>query len=405
MGGARGEPATPARVASIDLLRGLVIVIMALDHARDYFSLYPYPPTDLSQASWLLFLTRWITHFCAPVFVFLAGTSAFLHARNDGLERAALQRFLVTRGLWLVFLELTWNSFMWRFDLDGLQVQVLWALGWSMVVLAAALWLPRGAIIALGAMIVGGHNLLDGIHAEALGAPGSPAWLAWIVLHEPHFGRTASGFQLGLLYPLVPWIGVMMLGYGFGGVLEWPRDARERFMRRAGLAAVALFLLLRLTNFYGEPAVTAFGESHVWQPNPRGALYTVLGVLNVDKYPPSLLYLLMTLGLALLLMSVIENWRGRFARVITVFGRVPMFFYLLHVPLIHLASELAVRLLFGAGASATLGPRGGQLPGYEPSLLPVYGGWLLVVVLLYPACRWYAGYKRRHREYAWLSYL
>lgn len=394
-------PRAVSRVAAVDLLRGLVIVVMALDHARDYFSAYPYPPTDLSKASALLFLTRWITHFCAPVFMFLAGSSAWLHARNGGLSRGALQRFLLTRGLWLVVLELTWNSFMWRFDLAGLNVQVLWALGWSMMILATMLWLPRAAILAIGLVIVFGHDLFDGVKPADFGAEGSPGAIAWHIAHVPYFGATAGGFQLIELYPLLPWCGVMMLGFCFGAMLDWEKPRRERFMRFAGLAALALFLLLRLTNAYGEPATTAFGEDHVWRANPRGPVFTLLGVLNVDKYPPSLLYLLMTLGAALLLMPRLERWRGRVADFFTVFGRVPMFFYLLHVPLIHGASAMATTLLFGHAAGLGDGPP----PGYEPSLLPVYFAWLVAVAILYPACGWYAGYKRRHRERWWLSYL
>lgn len=396
--------AVPARIAGIDLLRGLVIVIMALDHARDYFSAFPYPPTDLSQASAGLFLTRWITHYCAPAFMFLAGTSAWLHARSGGLSRAELQRFLLTRGLWLVFLELSWNNFMWRFDLDGMQIQVLWALGWAMVTLAVMLWLPTTLIVITGAAIVAGHNLLDGIRAADFGSENSPAALAWYVLHEPHFGRFANGFEYGLLYPLLPWLGVMMLGYGFGKVISWPQAARARFMRIAGLAALALFLVLRLNNLYGEPAANAFGDDQLWRENPRGALYTALGILNVTKYPPSLDYLLMTLGPALLVLPLLERWHGRMADVFSVFGRVPMFFYLLHVPLIHGISLIAAHLMFGPAAGAIKGPA--DVPAsYVPSLLPVYLGWLLVVALLYPLCRRYADYKRSHREQWWLSYL
>ena len=404
MPGLPQNPSTPARIAGIDLLRGLVIVIMALDHARDYFSAYPYAPTDLSKASALMFLTRWITHFCAPVFMFLAGTSAWLHARNAGLTRGALQRFLLTRGLWLVLLEVTWNNFMWRFNLDGLQVQVLWALGWSMVVLAAMLWLPLPAIVGTGLAIVGGHNLLDGIRASDFGTENSPGAFVWYLLHQPHFGHFASGFQYGELYPLLPWVGVMMLGYGFGEILDRSVAERERFMRGAGLGALVLFLLLRLNNLYGEPAINAFSEDQLWRENPRGMLYTGLGILNVTKYPPSLDYLLMTLGPALLLLPLLERWRGRAADFFSVFGRVPMFFYLLHVPLIHGISLIATHLLFGPAAGEIESPA--DVPAsYVPSLVPVYLGWLLVVALLYPLCRRYADYKRRHREQWWLSYL
>ncbi|MDH4458710.1 MAG: heparan-alpha-glucosaminide N-acetyltransferase domain-containing protein [Nevskia sp.] len=407
MSAAAGQAGT-TRLSAIDSLRGLVIVIMALDHCRDYFVDYGYNATDLSQASWLLFLTRWITHFCAPVFVLLAGTSAWLHQRSAALDRPALQRFLVSRGLWIVLLEVTWNNLVWRFDLDGLQLQVLWALGWSMVFLAALLWLPRAAIIAIGAVIVLGHNSLDGIRAEDLGSEWSPAAIAWYLLHELHFGRLASGFEIGILYPLVPWIGVMALGYGLGALFEAPAEVRRRTLNRIGLALVAGFLLLRLGNLYGEP--------QAWVEHPRGTLYTALGWLNLTKYPPSLQYLLMTLGPALLVLAWLDcrDARGpaansgigaRIIAVLTTFGRVPMAFYLLHVLLIHSASVAARYLLFGPAAFSAGAADSGLPSTYVPSLLPVYCAWFAVVATLYPVCRRFADYKRRNRHRRWLSYF
>lgn len=384
-------PAAAARLDGIDRLRGLVVMLMALDHARDYFSAFPHAPTDLSQASVLLFLTRWITHFCAPVFVFLAGTSAALQGGRPGMERGALQRFLVTRGLWIVLLELSWNSFMWRFDLGGVQLQVLWAIGWSMVALAAALWLPRPAILVLGLVLVAGHNLLDGVHASDFGAPGTRPALAWNILHEPWFGRFDNGYELAVMYPLLPWIGVMLLGYSLGGLMQC-----ERRLVQLGLAAVFAFLLLRLANGYGNP--------EPWSVNARGAIYTALGLLNVEKYPPSLDYLLMTLGPALLLLARLDRWQGALARIAEGFGRVPMFFYLLHVPLIHGISLIARQLMFGPAAASI--HRAADVPAsYTPSLLPVYIGWLGVLALLYPLCHAYGRYKQRHRGQWWLSYL
>ncbi|MDR3417659.1 MAG: heparan-alpha-glucosaminide N-acetyltransferase domain-containing protein [Nevskia sp.] len=378
------------RIASIDLMRGVVMIIMAIDHVRDYFSPFPYEPTDLSKASPALFLTRWITHFCAPTFVFLAGTSAFLYARGAG-SRGRVQRFLLTRGLWLVLLELTWISFCWRFDLNGVNFQVIWALGWSMVVLAALLYLPRAAMAAVGLALVFGHNAFDGWHYRDF--PGAAGW-AWALLHEPRFETLASGYQIAALYPLVPWAGVMALGYVFGDVLLLPAAQRDRWMRGLGGAAVLLFILLRLSNYYGD--------AQQWTANARGTLYTLLDALNTTKYPPSLQYLLMTLGPVLLLLPWLERWRGALADRVTVFGRVPFFFYLLHLPLIHLASDIAVRIAF----RTTVPAFSKQLPaGYEPSLARVYLVWLLLILLLYPLCRWYAGYKARHKEYWWLSYL
>jgi uncharacterized membrane protein len=384
------------RIASIDLMRGIIMLIMAIDHVRDFVSPFPYDPTDLGKASVALFLTRWITHFCAPTFMFLAGTSAFLYARNTGVDRAGLQRFLVTRGLWLVFLEITWNSFMWRFAVDGVNLQVLWALGWSMVWLSLMLFLPLRGIVAIGLLLVFGHNLFDGIHPQGFGGEHTIEGWAWAIAHEPLDAHTASGFEILALYPLVPWIGVMSLGYAFGQVLLRPAAERARFMRFIGLEMIALFLLMRLTNFYGDHSL--------WQINPRGAVFTALDVLNVSKYPPSLQYLLMTLGPVLLLLPWLESARGRLAQAVSVFGRVPMFFYLLHVPLIHGLALLGARVMYGVMPNIQV--RHPELPsGYEPSLLRVYAVWLIVVLMLYPLCHWYADYKRRNKDYWWLSYV
>ena len=381
------------RIGSIDLMRGIVMIIMAIDHVRDFLSPFPWDPTDLSKASAGLFLTRWITHYCAPTFVFLAGSSAFLYARNTGASRGALQRFLVSRGLWLVLLELTFISFGWRFDFNGLVLQVIWAIGWSMVALAGLLYLPLPAIVGVGLVMVFGHNLLDGIHSKDFADPAA-AW-GWDLFHELHFGTLASGYQILVLYPLVPWIGVMALGYGFGQVLLLPQDQRDRWMLRLGLAALALFLVLRLSQVYGDPSP--------WAVNPRGPVYTVLSVLNVTKYPPSLLYLLMTLGTVLLLLPLLERWKGAWAQRISVFGRVPFFYYLIHLPLVHLIGVLYMK---SVSSAAVVGPPNvPPPPGYEPSMLRLYLVWAVVILALYFPCRWYAGYKLRHKHYWWLSYL
>ena len=394
---ATAKPAAIAvpRIASLDQMRGIVMIIMAIDHVRDFLSPFPWDPTDLSKASAGLFLTRWITHYCAPTFVFLAGSSAFLYARNTGASRGALQRFLVSRGLWLVLLEVTViSAFGWRFDFNGLVLQVIWALGWCMALLAVLLFLPVPAIIAaFGLLLVFGHNAFDGIQSKDFADPAA-AW-GWDLVHELHFGTLASGYQILVLYPLVPWVGVMALGYGFGQVLELPPQQRDRWMRRLGLAALALFLVLRLSQFYGDP--------HPWEVNPRGTLYTVLSVLNVTKYPPSLLYLCMTLGPMLLLLPLLERWKGAWPQRISVFGRVPFFYYLLHLPLIHGLGVLYVYFTYG---KAVIGPPNIPMPpGYEPSMLRLYLVWAAVIVALYFPCRWYAGYKSRHKEQWWLSYL
>jgi uncharacterized membrane protein len=391
---AKSRARTAIRVASIDLLRGLVIIVMALDHVRDYFSPYPFAPEDLSQAFPALFLTRWITHFCAPTFVFLAGASAWLYRRNTGCTRGELQRFLLTRGLWLVLLELTVVNLSWQFNFyEFLGVQVIWTLGWSMVFLSLLLYLPLPAIAAIGAVIVLGHNLLDGIKAESLGQ----YKLLWAVLHEQLFFRRESGMVVAIAYPLVPWIGVTALGYVFATVLELPAERRRQILTWAGLAMIAAFVVLRLTNLYGEP--------QAWSPNERGAVYSVLAALNVTKYPPSLLFVLMTLGPALWLLPRLERWHGRLAGAVSVFGRVPLFFYLIHVPVIHAAAMLWSQISFGTRPYLFFRPSDQLPPGYEPDLLRAYVVWIALIVLLYPLCRWYADYKRRHKENRWLSYL
>ena len=379
--------ALSGRIAAVDRMRGIIMIVMALDHARDYFSPTAYAPNDLAQASAALFLTRWITHFCAPTFVFLAGTSAWLYWRARGCTRAELQRFLITRGLWLIVLELTLIDWSWTFTLfQFVFVQVIWAIGWSMIVLALLLWLPFRVIVAFGLLCVFAHDLLDGVRAKDFGDYA----LLWAVLHEQYFTQW-HGLQVAVLYPLLPWIGVMALGFAFGRVLDFEPARRDALMRRIGLAAIVLFFLLRLSNSYGEPLA--------WEPSPRGALFSALALLNTSKYPPSLLYLLMTLGPVLLLL---ERWRSSLTDRIALFGRVPLFFYILHIPLIHATSALMARLVYGSDIEVLAGP---LPPGYEPSLPRAYAAWAVVIVVLYFPCRWYADYKRQHPDNRWLAYL
>jgi len=384
--------ATSTRIVSVDLLRGLIMIVMALDHVRDYFTPFPWDPTDLSQASPALFLTRWITHYCAPIFVFLAGTSAYLYRRNSGCSRAHLQWFLATRGLWLVVLEITLISFFWQFGYHGMILQTLWSLGWSMVALAALLYLPTWAMLAIAFAMIFGHNLLDGIHPKDFGSFA----IGWAIVHEFYFDQVTPNFFIAVGYPLVPWIGVMAAGYGFGQVLDLDRSRRDRVMLAIGFGLIALFLVLRLTNFYGD--------ARLWAPNPRGFVYSALQVLNTTKYPPSLQYLLMTIGPALVLIPLLERWRGALADKVAVFGRVPFFFYVLHLPLIHLAALIWTETAFGV---STLGDffHNEVVPGYEPSLLRCYLVWAAVIVATYPLCAWYAAYKRAHKDNPWLSYL
>jgi uncharacterized membrane protein len=368
--------AEQGRIASVDVLRGLVMALMALDHTRDFFGTGSFNPRDVAEPA--LFLTRWITHLCAPTFIFLAGLSAFLYGR--GRSVAETSRFLLVRGLWLIVIEFTLVRFGWTFELDLFQENtagVIFVIGASMVALAALIWLPRWAIAALALVMIAGHNLFDGIRAEQLGQGGA----LWHVLHQPGMVRLSDHIKLFVLYPLVPWIGVMAAGYALGPVMQREPDARQRLLFGLGAAVTLGFVLLRATNLYGDPAL--------WSTQANG-LATVLSFLNCEKYPPSLLYMMITLGPALMLLAAFEHARGVWARVLATFGQVPFFFYVVHIYLIH-------TLAIAAGSTAILPKTGIGLPG-------IYLIWLLVLVLLYPICRWFAGLKQRGSGW-WWSYL
>ena len=381
------------RLDSVDLLRGLVMVVMALDHVREFlhYAAQQFDPTDLSRTSPALFLTRWVTHFCAPVFVFLAGAGAFLSGAR-GKTRGELSRFLLTRGLWLVLLEVTVIRFAWTFD-PAYRVtpgQVIWAIGWSMVVLAALVHLPAWAATAFGVTLIALHNLLDPVTSASLGPFG---WL-WAILHTGEPLEPFAGRRFIPVYPLIPWVGVMAAGYGFGRVLLLERARRRRALLWLGTGLTLAFVALRASNLYGDPRPwSAQGDT----------LFTVFSFVNAQKYPPSLLFLLMTLGPSMLALRLFDREARPALRPLVTFGRVPLFYYVLHLFLIQL---LAVVF-----AVARYGPRlkeafaGGQLPqDYGYGLPVVYAVWLGVAVLLYLPCRWFAGVKRRRSE-AWLSYL
>jgi uncharacterized membrane protein len=374
------------RLASVDVLRGLVIVVMALDHVRDYFTDVRFDPLDPTQTTTLLYLTRWITNFCAPVFVLLAGTSAYLFGKRSGPR--ALSKFLVTRGLWLIALEWSVVTLAWTFNFKwelGLIMQVIWAIGASMIVLAALVHLPVRVVGAIGLAICLFHNLLDGVPR-----PESALWgTVWSILHVQ--SPTAIGYAH---YPLIPWIGVMAVGYALGRVFDMDAISRRQTLLTLGAAAIAAFFVLRLINGYGDPAP--------WEIQ-SDAGRTLMSFFNVGKYPPSLLFLLVTLGPALLLLAQLEHARGWFAGVLETFGRVPLFFYVLHIALAHLAAGL-LAMWMGYGTAVLNNFFFKFPPTWGVSLPAVYVAWLLVLVTLYPACRWYASVKRRRRDW-WLSYL
>ena len=389
-----------SRLYSVDMLRGLVMVIMALDHVRDFFSnAYAFDPTDLTQTNAALFSTRWITHFCAPVFVFLAGTGAFL-STSRGKTKKELAGFLLSRGLWLVFLDLFFvHTFGWWFNFNYhlLYGDVLWALGWSMVMMSGLVFLPVWSITAVGIAMVALHDLFDSVRADSFG---SFRWL-WAILHSGDILEPRPGIHFVPGYPLVPWIGVMASGYGFGTLLLRPKGERRKWLLGLGIGLTVAFIAIRSTNFYGDP--------HAWATQ-KTALFTFLSFINPEKYPPSLLYLLMTLGPAIIALGLFDRISHRLSRPLVTLGRVPLFFYLLHLAVIH---ALAVAFAYGRYGHAewmfrnVTVPSNSVLPypqGYGYSLVMVYAIWLGVVLILYPACLWFADVKKRRRE-AWLSYL
>jgi uncharacterized membrane protein len=384
--------ARPVRLNSVDLLRGIAMVVMALDHTRDFFHDARFNPLDLTQTTTVLFLTRWVTHHCAPAFVFLAGTGAFL-SLSRGKTKRELSGFLVTRGLWLVLLELTVIRLGWDFNLDFsvVFVQVIWAIGWSMVVLSVLLFLPRGVIAAVALGMIAFHNLFDGVDASSLGSFG---WL-WQVLHVQSKIEYAAGREFFVIYPLIPWIGVMAAGYLFGAVLQKEERARRRVSYGIGLGLIGGFILLRALNVYGDP--------HPWsvQDTP---IKTALSFLDTHKYPPSLLYLMMTVGPAIAVLPLLERWKGKIADFLTVFGRVPMFYYVVHIYLIHGLAVVAALLTVKDASFLFTSTPWEAWPPYGFSLGIVYLVWVSVILILYLPCRWFAKIKRERKE-AWLSYL
>jgi uncharacterized membrane protein len=381
------QPARPPRAEAIDLLRGIVMVLMVLDHARDFFWGFRFRATDLARTTVPLFFTRWFTHFCAPTFVLLAGLGAYFYGQRHG--RAAVTRYLLIRGLWLVLLEITVIRLCWipDFGYHITVLQVIWVLGWSMIALAALHRLPPAALIAVGAALVAGHNLLDGLDHQKLGALDP----LWTILHRGGVLHPAPGHNVFVSYPLLPWIGVMALGHALGPLYQRPADERRRILLRLGLGACAAFVILRALNVYGDP--------NPWTHQARGPLWTALSFLNCQKYPPSLLFVLMTLGPALCLLAWLE--RGPSLRPLLVFGRVPLLFYVGHLVLLRYTS---LPLGIHRWGFAALAPPPGHAGSPEYPLGVTYLSWALSLLILYPLCRWFAALKARRRD-PWLSYL
>ncbi len=385
------------RITSLDLLRGLVMIIMALDHVRDFihYDAFLHDPLDLGTTSPLLFFTRWITHFCAPVFVFLAGTSIFL----QGLRKppAELGMLLFTRGLWLIFVEVVIITIAWTFDLsfNVMIMQVIWAIGISMFLMGAIIHLPYTAILALGIVIVAGHNALDSYEATHTGF-----W--WDLLHNGNFAMYEfAGINLVIVYPFLPWLGVMMLGYCFGAFYKPSVEpaVRKRMLMYWGTGLILFFVALRFTNLYGDPVPWSAQQT---------PFYTFMSFLNTYKYPPSLLFLCMTIGPSLLFLAAFEGMKNKATEWVSVFGRVPFLYYVVHLYLIHFISML---LFLSRGHSLSeqtpdiFGiPFKFMIVGEGYSLTITYLIWIGVVIVLYPLCKWFSDVKRRKRS-VWLSYL
>ena len=386
---------TKTRIESIDLLKGLVMVIMALDHVRDYFhySAFMFDPGDLTQTTLPIFFTRFITNFCAPAFSFLAGLSAFMIGKRK--LPFALSIFLIKRGLWLVFVEIVIVSFGWKFDIHFRHVglQTIWQLGISMIVLAGLIHLPKTFILIFSCICIFGHNLLDKIHFDG-------SYL-WAILHERRQFEWTEGHYFRTAYPLLPWIAVMSLGYCFGWLYDSSVDVakRKKILNGLGFGSLILFIILIAINKYGDPVPwTNYGD----------VSKTLMSMLNANKYPPSLLFLLITLGATFLFLANTEKLKGKFVSFFSVFGRVPFFYYIIHIYLIHIMAAFAAKFT-GFGWQALVLPKFiigvESLKGYGFNLITVSIIWIIVVLSLYPLCKKFDTYKQSHREKWWLSYL
>jgi uncharacterized membrane protein len=426
------------RVYSIDFLRGIVMMIMLLDHTRDfvYHGALLTDPTDPATTTVPLFFTRWITHYCAPTFVFLSGVSIYLQKMN-GKSAAELSRFLFTRGLWLIFLEFTLVRLGFVFNLDysffGVM-QVIWVIGLSMIVMAGLVYLPVRIVGAFGLLLIVLHNLLDRFQVPPATAfaghpPPDLSQILWMILHQPGviplFGGASSSF---LAYPFIPWVGVMAAGYALGTIYSWDAARRRKVLLGLGLAMCALFVLIRYTNTYGDPAPWSTKEAAAaqvaaeaqnrpadapptppFEPSLSEPAFSIVDFLNTQKYPPSLLFLLMTLGPSMIVLALTDGIGGKsiWQRIPIIFGRVPMFFYLLQMPVAH-AFGIVLSLIAGKEIGyffLNFPENGAQAPPDHGFSLPiVYAAWIGGLLILFPLCYWYGNYKRRNKHWL-LSYL
>jgi uncharacterized membrane protein len=375
------------------------MIIMALDHTRDFFhsTAWSRDIMDLTTTTPSLFLTRWITHFCAPIFVFLSGISIYLQGFRK--TKKELSVFLLKRGLWLILLEITLINFSFSFDphFTTITLQVIWVIGISMVILSAFIYLPWKIILIIGFAIVLGHNLLDNVEQR----PGVDLPFIWDLLHRQSFHKISTNHFIGILYPFLPWTGLMMLGYSCGRLFSKNVNAayRRNTLAILGLSVITFFIVLRWTNIYGDP--------FKWSQQ-RNLMFSIFAFIRTQKYPPSLLFMCMTIGPALLFLSLFESARNRLTRIITVYGRVPFFYYLIHFYVIHTVCMLLFLSRGHKLAEGLNAPKGFPvnfiIPGEGYSLTTVYLIWLALVIALYPLCKWYSNYKATHKAW-WLSYL
>lgn len=387
------------RIESIDLLRGVVMVIMALDHVRDYFHYGAFfsNPMDLETTTPFLFFTRFITHYCAPVFVFLAGTSAFLYGTKK--TKLGLFKFLFTRGLWLIILEIVLNNLLWKFDITYSLVilQVIWAIGLSMFTLSFLIFLSRKTVLAIGVIIVLGHNLLDGIIMQGT----SFLSVLWYILHQSSSITINNSLNIGIFYPVLPWLGIMILGYSLGYIYQKDFDItiRKKYLLIMGISATLAFFILRGINIYGD--------LRPWEAQDS-LTKTIMSFFKVTKYPPSLAYTLITIGPALLFLYAFEATKNKITAFFLVFGRVPLFYYFLHILVIHVLAILGM-LLFGDDWTLMILTQdvfsNAKLMDYGYSLLIVYLVWIGVIALMYYPSRRYMIYKANNKDKWWLSYL
>lgn len=387
------------RITSIDFLRGTIMIIMALDHVRDYLysGSFLFDPLDLDKTNGLLFFTRWITHFCAPIFMLLAGTSAFLMSRKK--TQKELSVFLVKRGLWLVFLELVVVNFGWNFNIafPMLLFITIWALGISMIVLAALIHLPKKLILVCCLVVIFGHNLFDGFHVNG----NTLSAFGWAMLHDQRPFMWHNEILL-VGYPIIPLVAIMPLGYCLGQLYtpEYSVEKRKKTLFLLGASSIVLFIVIRYINVYGDPVK--------WSMQ-KDAFFTFLSFIKVNKYPPSLLYVLLTLGGASLFLAFTEKVQNGLVKVVSVYGRVPMFYYIIHIYIIHLIAMVASAFTPGQNWKIWILDKPiwftSDLKGYGFSLPVAYLVWVIIVVGLYPLCKRYDAYKQAHKEKWWLSYL